>query len=270
MYNEVLKDVYDKVKKIDTFLPTEKTSAILQDVYKSIIQIDNQYDLWLINYEKHYMHMLDEVRYIMTTAEFELEKKYAQDLIIQSDNIHQKLQQFLYYLNYEKIVDQEYDMLLKNHTIKENKTNRILFMWSGFLPLSAIILAQKYKIHVDLVEKDEYAVEISRKLMSLLWLDSYITIYNDYAEYYASEEPYDVVYIAASVLDATEFSHDELLQNIQANIKIKMMLCRSTYWLRTLFYKPLQMDIINKIYSIKDMWHPKNELINSIVLITFM
>lgn len=103
-----------------------------------------------------------ELQNICSLAEEKMEKYWAQK-IIDSKNPRKTLSDFTYYVNYQKLTNLEYHLLLS----QLSSLQKVLFVGSGALPLTAILLA-KQGIKATLVERDNEAYDLSSQLIKVL------------------------------------------------------------------------------------------------------
>lgn len=194
---------------------------------------------------------------ICASAEYEMEKYYS-NKIIRAKNQEEEMQKFIYYNNYEKLVELEY--LNLNYFKKDIKN--ILFIWWGPLPLSAIIWAKKYNINIDIIDNSLESVNISKKLINKLNLDDRINIKLDDARYIKTDKKYDLIYMANLIFIGWE---QEIINNIK-NIEFSYWIVRSSENSRKLLYKKLDENYLSKFFKLELIINPKNEIINSIII----
>jgi pheromone shutdown protein TraB len=143
------------------------------------------------------------------------------------------------------------------------KTNNVLFIWWWSLPMSAILLAKKYNIQVDIVDCDIEAVESWIKLINKLWLSEKIQYFLWNANNFKTDKNYDSVFLAALVFQSNDINN--ILDNTQL-LHFNSLFIRSAEGVRKLLYKPVDKKLINNYFSPIFEVHPKNELINSILI----
>jgi len=247
---ESLEPLYDKIKLLKDYKPSKKVNALFWELCNFCTNNNN------LDQDIKIDENIYNLNKICAKAEVEMEKYYSKNIKNISD-----LQNFIYYNNYELLSELEY--LNLNFFLKNNFKN-ILFIWWWSLPLTSIILALKYGISSHIIDIDSDSIELSKNLIKNLWLEEKITIKLWDAKTYVDDKKYDVVYIASLVfLD----DNKKLLSNI-SNIDSKLFLTRSSHWLRQILYKKIDEKIINKYFNIKLVIHPKNEIINSILILT--
>lgn len=204
-----------------------------------------------------------EVDFINKTcakAEYELEKYYSK-IISWSNNPSDELYNFPYYDNYKKLVKLEY---LNMSYFKDNIDN-ILFIWWWPLPLSSIILANEYGIKSTIIDIEDEAIDLSKKLISSLWLEDLIIIKKWDAISYTDNYQYDICYIASLVFLSENIN--SILTNIN-KINFWFILSRTSDGSRKLLYRSIDIDLYKKYFDIKLIINPKNEIVNSFILST--
>lgn len=137
----------------------------------------------------------EEVKWIRQTcgqAEFEMEK-YRADRTIQSQDPRATLQDFPYLHNYQLLTDLEVQPL----KTQKKQLKKLIFVGSGPLPLTAVLLAQEYGISAVLIERNPEAVSLSRQLIEKLGLPERITVIESDFLDFRSEEHFDAVVMAS-------------------------------------------------------------------------
>jgi len=146
-------------------------------------------------YMKHTLRggQVIKLRKMCSLGEYELEKDAALTMLSKNNPLS-ALQDFIYYKNYKDLVALEF---VKSGTIK--KISRVLFIGGGPLPLSVIILAKDYKVVCTVIDNNQEAIDISKKLIESLGLTSMVQVqYCDASEFNLYEK-YDCIYVAALV-----------------------------------------------------------------------
>lgn len=173
------------------------------------------------------------------------------------------LQTFPYYDNYLKLTQLEYRSL---NLVGDHSIRRVLFVGSGPLPLTAILLAQQYGIVVDCIDNDTQAVEVSKQLISRLGLSKTIRITQGDAASYTQYGEYDAVFLAAMVgLDAK--TKQSIIATTGRQMKQgDLLVARTAHGLRTLLYPPVDIDLIEG-FDAQVVVQPLNEVVNSVIVL---
>ncbi|PIV09520.1 hypothetical protein COS31_03875 [Candidatus Roizmanbacteria bacterium CG02_land_8_20_14_3_00_36_15] len=118
---------------------------------------------------------LEKLQRIFGDYEGILEQRTAKRIIETKGKIG--LKDFPYYDRYDVLTDIE---LAK--TIRGSGFNKICMIGGGWLPISAIMYAQKTNAHITIIEKSAYRAEITQQVIQALGLQERITIINKKAE----------------------------------------------------------------------------------------
>lgn len=190
-------------------------------------------------------------------AEVELEKHWSK-IFLASQIKLPNLQDFIYYSNYNDLTDLEY----ANIKLYKNKINNALFIGGGALPLTAIILANKFDIKVTILEIDNSSYELSQKLITKLGLENKIQIINVNAHNYNYYGDYDVIYLAAMVGDG-QVQKDNLINIIANQVHTEtILLVRSAFGMKELLYSPYYFKS-NPNFKLLSEIRPHNHIVNS-------
>ncbi len=243
-----------ELKSLKDLFPSESTNSIFNKLYTYCVEKKN--DSIKITKE------VEEINIICWNAEYEMEKYYAQN-IINSNIANRALEDFIYYKNYSDLTQLEY----LNMSFFHKNIKHILFLWSGPLPLSALLLAQKFGIHFTLVDISQEALEISKELIYKFNLENLFQFVQADVKDFRSDRTYDFVIWASLLFQNDSKNQENILQNIQENINFSYLLVRSSSWIRQLLYKKIPKFLLKKYFKILLEIHPKNELINSIIIL---
>lgn len=206
--------------------------------------------------------IIPHLRAMCFEGECHLELHWAEKI---AHNAHSAtaLQAFPYYDNYLKLTQLEHHSLslVGSHSIM-----RVLFVGSGPLPLSAILLAQQYGLTVDCIDSDTQAVEVSKQLVSRLGLTDTVHIAQADAATFAQYGKYDAVFLAAMVgLEAT--TKQSIIAAIGQQMKQGgLLVVRTAHGLRTLLYPPVDIDLIEG-FDAQVVVQPLNEVVNSVIVL---
>lgn len=244
---------HQELKQLKSLAPSQWVNTLFGKLYEYCIHQEN--NLIKITPE------IEDINDICANAEYELEIDFAKK-IIQSDSPERTLYNFPYYQNYLHLVKLEY----LNMSFFQPNISHILFLGSGPLPLSAIILAQRYHLHVTLVDHSRKALNISRKVIKKLNLEKNFDFICEDATTYSSQKKYDFV-IGASLLFQTKWSENEILKHIKQNLSFPYLLLRSSDGFKQLLYRKIPKTTMKKHFDILLEIHPRNEIINSIFIL---
>lgn len=214
--------------------------------------------------------LLPSLRTLAAKGEYLLEKTWAEALTQeafkqtkQSRNAATSLlQEFVYYDNYEQLVKMEMHCLLG----VDARLDRVVFVGSGPLPLSSILLASHCQLPVTNIDYCEDAIRISTDLVHSLHLQDKMHFFCGDATEYPFYQDADVVVLGALV-GADGDAKISFLDRIAEKMKSgAILLVRSAHALRTVLYPPLDQEgIPSTLVPVLEM-HPQNEVVNSVIL----
>ncbi len=122
------------------------------------------------------------------TAELEIEQANA---ILDSSDPWRSLKGFDYFSNYIQLARTEF------HGAGLKAGDTVLFLGSGPLPLSLIVLCREYGLKGIGIEQEKERVELSRKVIGRLGLSNEIEILDGNQFTLPLEEPVDLIMVAA-------------------------------------------------------------------------
>ncbi len=239
--------LYNNLVSLQDLKPNKNTNFLFTQLYN-----------WVISWEIS-CPFCDEKKHtiqnICARAEYEMEKYFAEKIL----SWEETLEDFPYLKNYEKLIDLEYQ------NIKEmgKDFTTLLFLWWWPFPVSAIFFAKKYNIKITPVDYSLEAISLWKKIIEKLWYSHLITYEYWDAQNFFSTEKYDVVSIASLVFTSSNL--ETILKNTH-KLDFNILHLRSSEWQRELLYKKLPLDILQKYFQLLFLYHPKDEIINSILL----
>jgi hypothetical protein len=182
--------------------------------------------------------LLEKLRNLYQTFEVNLETEFSNLVLGAPASLDYRT-----YPLYERFIK------LVEHDVKlaqVKSEDRVAFIGSGPFPITAILLNELTGCEVHCYEKSRERVELSRKIISYLGLDSKICIFNVAGEE-LQNNGYSVVLVAIS-------AHPKraIIERIQKccdkNVRI---VCRTADGLRNVFYSPIKDDSL-LAYSLCD------------------
>lgn len=239
--------LYKNISQLPTLAPNPTTNEVFTKLY----QLCTKNERLQANFS------MSSLQKLCWYAEYEMEK-YVCGLLLKSQNPKKALQNFQYYGNYEQLAQLEFSLLQCQSTIK-----KILFVWWGPLPLSSIILAEKYNIHSTILDIDQEAIQASTQLVKKLWLEHKIKIIHKNILDFHSQKVFDAVILANLIF--LETPEEDVYKHLQ-HLRIQQFLFRSSHANREFLYKKLSLELLEKYFAIEHITHPKNQLVNSIII----
>lgn len=198
---------------------------------------------------------------VCARGEFELERQWS-TRVVESEDAWAELKRFPYYGNYEKLARLEVAAL---QGAAARPLERVLFVGSGPLPLTSILLARHHGLRVDNVEMDERAFRVSRHLSERLGLAHQLGYRHADVMTCSDLGDYDCVFLAALV-GMNPREKTALLQHLGACMKPgALLLARSSARLRALLYPEVDIGRLQPFLPRMEI-HPHDEIVNSVLI----
>ncbi len=204
---------------------------------------------------------LPHLRAVCARGEYALEHAWARHVVAAADPLA-ALEAFPYLQNYRDLTRIEYHAVA-GHAAAPPR--RALFVGSGPLPLSALLLA-RHGVAVDALDLDDDAVRLGRRLARVLSDD--VSFAQGDVLACGDLSGYDLVCVAALVgLDPAEKSG--ALARLRARMRPgATVLARSAHGLRGLLYPVLDVADAAGLGGLEPVavLHPHTDVVNSVVL----
>jgi hypothetical protein len=163
-------------------------------------------------------------------AECEMEKWWTRRIIGSTQPACEILKSFWYHQQYQNLCNAELNL------IRHKKFNKVIFLGSGALPLTAIMLSQHLNnVPIECIDRDRIACNLAYQLINKLGLSNKIQITNSSAENYSFEE--GTLVICAALLDSPDV-HEAIV-----NSGVQSLILRDAEGVYNLIYKPANKNI---------------------------
>ncbi|MEX2054479.1 MAG: nicotianamine synthase family protein [Candidatus Colwellbacteria bacterium] len=245
-----LKNLYKEIELLESYTPSKKVNALFSELIdKAIDPVGSE----VLSVKKRI-----NLQRICSQAEVELERYWANKILSGTP-----VEEFPYYRNYVELTGLEWGALI---SCDQHQHKKILFVGSGPLPMTAIILARDYGVSSTLIDNDTLAVNLSRAVISYLGLQNMIKVIKHDAESFKHYGDYSVVMVAALV-GANDREKIRIFKHIKNHTKKYChIIARSSWGKRTLLYPPLPQKIYSLFQPILEIT-PHNGIINSVVIL---
>lgn len=167
---------------------------------------------------------------------------YWANKIINSQNPKDEIKKFPSFKYYEKLISLEMRSI---NYFSNNKKIKAVFVGGGAMPMSSILLAEKYNISSVVLEMDSEVSEISKKLIDSLGLSRNIKILSSSGESF-NYKGFDLIIIA--VMAGFDLKTKELILERIKNTADKkiLILARSSYGRIKYIYQSLPKNIFSE------------------------
>lgn len=194
-------------------------------------------------------------------GEFLLEQHWSRQIIRAADP-WAALRLFPYFVNYDKLTRLELGGL---RCAGETSPGRILFVGSGPLPLTSIMLARQHGASVSNIDIDTDACRLSEALVARLGLEQKLQIACADILSLSDLGDYDVIILAALV-GMRQREKQQLLAHLSAAMRPgALLVVRSSHLLRALLYPRVEVHHLGELEPILEL-HPHDEIINSLII----
>jgi hypothetical protein len=175
---------------------------------------------------------------MLETAETHMEFHYAEKFIKDTPNIN-NLKSFIYWDNYEKLVDIELNKLFE--IVERKRLSSIAFVGSGPLPLSTILLQQQTGKRVVCLDINAEAYDLGKKLIEQYSLQHSLKyVLADGASFHY--DGYNLVWIASLVPNK-----EEVVKRIYETNPNAIIAIRSVDGIYQLLYEPVDATVFQHV-----------------------
>jgi nicotianamine synthase len=249
--------VYEQLRSLTSLAPSQPVNALFSELVQLCATSDGDQALRCSDIQA----IAPALQRLCCEGEYELEREWARR-IIDSAEPADELERFPYHGNYLQLVEMEAHALFGlGHTTVRTAA----FIGSGPLPLSAILLTERFGIAVENVDREAEACGLAVKVTERLGLGQALRFHHCDLLEFGSLESFDVVFLAALV--GTHRAEKRLLlAHLAARMRPgAVLLVRTASQLRTLLYPETRIEDLSG-FAPQLVLHPLNEVINSVIV----
>jgi nicotianamine synthase len=207
--------------------------------------------------------LLPSLRGLCADGEFELERSWARRIVDHPDP-RAELARFPYHQNYRDLTRLEHHAVAG---VTSSLPRRVLFIGSGPLPLTSLLLAERYGCEVDNLDREPDAVRLGADVAAGLGGTGLRFRLGDVLDGRDGYDwaGYDLVYLAALAGLDPDAKH-QLLDHLGRRLRPgTVVLARSAHSLRGLLYPVLDPDDLPGLRTLAVV-HPHTDVVNSVVV----
>jgi len=192
---------YDVLKGEQDLSPANPIiNAVLGNYVSSIANSNVQDNLHVLS-DKGVLDILPALHEKLSQSEYCMERHFAQAFLRKEILTYADFEQFIYWDNYRELSDKEVALLsLCCPVSKTHGKRHVVFVGSGPLPMSAIIMAHTQEYRLTCIDCDAEAVDLSSRLVQKLHMEEAVRVIccdgSDY-DYHDA----DVVMVASLIPD---------------------------------------------------------------------
>jgi nicotianamine synthase len=249
--------VYEQLRSLTSLAPSQPVNALFGELVQLCSTSHGDQALRCSDIQA----IAPALRRLCCEGEYELEREWARR-IIDSAEPTDELKRFPYHSNYLQLIELEAHALFG---LGHATVHTVAFIGSGPLPLSAILLAERFGLAVESVDRDAEAYGLAVKVTERLGLGQALRFHHCDLLDFGSIESFDVVVLAA--LAGTDRSEKRLLlAHLAARMRPgAVLLVRTASKLRTLLYPETRIEDLSG-FAPQLVLHPLNEVINSVIV----
>lgn len=263
----IVRDLYEQLASAPSLEPSEKTDALFSRLVEQCTQADAGTAADVLS-DPEVVRLRPRLIELCSAGEYLLERSWAR-AAVQAKNPRAELARFPYHANYERLTQLEVHALLgaaeRAGDHERSRVRRVLFVGSGPLPLTSILLAEVYGMKVDNVDSDPEAHRLGAKLARAAGLAVELSFRLCDAAEVEDLGSYDVVFLAALAgLDEAEKRSiiEQLRQRMQPEA---LLVIRTAHQMKSLLYPRVEPEDLDG-FEPQIVVQPLNEVINSVIV----
>lgn len=218
-------------------------NTVLRDLVETLIMEYSPPQTLLILNDERVARRRQSLLERLSEAEAALELFWSQKFVSRDTLGVNDLREFLYWSNYERLLDHELGFLARFLARRRDKAlqagsrraDRVVFVGSGPLPLSAILIHLRTGAPVCCIDSNAEACRISARLLEKLGLDGMTVLQADGASVCHDEAA--IVFIASLVQNKLGVA-----DRIRLSGRNPLVALRSAEGLHTLLYDPVESE----------------------------
>lgn len=255
-----LRLLHRRLEALDSLEPGAEVDALFSRLVESCLRCDEETASEVLA-DPELQRLRPRLIRLCSTGEYLLERRWARRAASEGDP-RRTLSRFPYYENYERLTRME------AHALRgacDRPLRRALFVGSGPLPLTSILLADRYGLSVDNVDSDPEACRLGSLLAAGMGLTGSLEFAEADARDLGSIADYDLVFLAALVgLDESE--KERTIQRIGEGMRPGALLAvRTAHRLKTLLYPQVGLESLAGLRP-QVVVEPVNDIVNSIIV----
>jgi len=260
MTKQKLLELHEELSHAKNLEPSTKINAVFSELVE-IVQNTPPGQSKEILEDEEIQTIKNSIRRMASEAESKLELFWTENALKSSD-IEQTLRSFPYYSNYKEMTDLEIETM---KSCDVDFARKVLFVGSGPLPLSSIMMARTYGISIDNLDSDENACKHSKKILERLGLSHKIDTIRGNVFEINNFSAYQIIFIAALVGENEDEKKKIIDHVVSRSLKNTTIMMRSVSDLGVLLYPEVVLTSSKEIDLIQARETPK-DIINTILV----
>jgi nicotianamine synthase len=261
----------DELCSIHSFLeqqgdlnPCAQVNAVFTKLVQMCIKVYRPDVVEAVLQNTRVLAILSSLRSLASEGEYLLEMHWVKALINVAQDQSPCIEKFVYHQNYQDLVQMEIRALQGVGA----SLNNIVFIGSGPLPLSSIVMAQNLpEAKIYNVDRCQNAIRLSTELITKLKLQNQIESVAADASEFKDFSDADVVILGALV-GQVSYEKTNFLKWISGQMKKDaFVMIRSAHSMRKVLYPSIEPYQVNDCgFETQAVLHPYNDVVNSVVI----
>ncbi|PZP39306.1 MAG: hypothetical protein DI585_04500 [Pseudomonas fluorescens] len=207
--------------------------------------------------------ILTRLHHICAHGEGKMEAYWAAKLASGEQDIEDTLAEFPYYAEYEALAAKEIELLTQHAAHPQ----RVLFVGSGPLPLSAYMMAKNFEVKVDMLDIESHAHTCAMRWVTHTPERRFLNCIHSDIRNVTNFANYDAIFLAALAgVSATE--KQEILAHLAQHMHAgQALVVRSADGLRRILYQQLTEETLSD-FTVHTTWKATGKVVNSVIIAT--
>lgn len=266
--SKLIQSLYQELAAAPSLEPSEKINSVFSRLVEQCTVTDEGVAAAVLG-DPEVSRIRPHLIELCSEGEYRLERYWAGRVAGAADP-RRELAGFPYYANYERLTQLEAHALLGAIGREEPApgglaVQRVLFVGSGPLPLSSIMLAGEYGMMVDNVDSDPEACRLGDELVRGLGLPERLSFTCRDAAQPTDLSSYDAVFLAALV-GLEEPEKRKIINRLSERMRPgALLVIRTAHQMRALLYPRVDPGDLPG-FEPQIVVQPLNEVVNSVIV----
>ncbi len=252
--------IHGKLLSAKSLEPSEKINSTFRELVGIVLDTPADHSKDILE-DKEIRSIKNGLRKMSAKAETELELFWVKSAL-RSRDADKILRFFPYYSNYERMTDLEIESM---RLCDIHDGHSVLFVGSGPLPLSSIMMARKCDALIDNLDMDDEACKLSQSLVNKSGLSERIRVIKGNILDMVNISKYQTIFIAA-LAGETDEEKKKIIDHIAGKSAVNThIVMRSVSDLGTLLYPEITAEHLKNIDVVRRSGRSK-DIINTIIV----
>jgi nicotianamine synthase len=258
--------VYHRLALLPSLDPSDDVDALFRELVR-LVQTTPPSEATSLLDDPVLAAVRERLQALCAEGEARLETHWARRIVeTPSSAGWRELEAFPYFENYERLARLELAALdVASPALDGARRRRGVFIGSGPLPLTSILLAARHGLAIVNLDLNPDAAILGRRVAAHLGIESSLEFVASDVLSYPNIGHFDVVFVAALV-GRHRVEKRTILQHIRRHAQPHAsVVVRSAHRLRTLLYPGVELEDLGGLIPLLEL-HPHDDVINSVII----